>query len=48
MLNWMHYHQTADLWSVGCIMAEMITGKPLFPGNDHIDQLTRRNGEGRK
>merc|ERR1719330_2029044 len=41
MLNWMHYHQTVDIWSVGCIMAEMLTGKPLFPGTDHIDQLTR-------
>eukprot|EP00092_Neocalanus_flemingeri_P014694 GFUD01015856.1.p1 GENE.GFUD01015856.1~~GFUD01015856.1.p1 ORF type:complete len:364 (-),score=89.66 GFUD01015856.1:313-1404(-) len=41
MLNWMHYNQTVDLWSVGCIMAEMLTGKTLFPGTDHIDQLTR-------
>ena len=41
MLNWMNYHQTVDIWSVGCIMAEMLTGKPLFPGNDTIDQLTR-------
>lgn len=41
MLNWMHYHQTVDMWSVGCIMAEMLTSKTLFPGTDHIDQLTR-------
>ncbi|KAK7102068.1 mitogen-activated protein kinase 14-like [Littorina saxatilis] len=41
MLNWMKYNNTVDIWSVGCIMAEMITGKPLFPGTDHIDQLTR-------
>uniref|UniRef100_A0A8C3BLN5 mitogen-activated protein kinase n=1 Tax=Cairina moschata TaxID=8855 RepID=A0A8C3BLN5_CAIMO len=40
MLNWMHYNQTVDIWSVGCIMAEMITGRPLFKGNDHLDQLT--------
>jgi len=37
----MHYNHTVDLWSVGCIMAEMLTGKTLFPGSDHIDQLTR-------
>ncbi|UMM29837.1 hypothetical protein L5515_011997 [Caenorhabditis briggsae] len=41
MLNWMHYTQTVDIWSVGCILAELITGKTLFPGSDHIDQLTR-------
>jgi serine/threonine protein kinase len=23
-----------DMWSVGCIMAEMLTGKALFPGTD--------------
>ncbi|MFH4979896.1 hypothetical protein AB6A40_006605 [Gnathostoma spinigerum] len=41
MLNWMHYSQTVDIWSVGCIMAELITGRTLFPGADHLDQLTR-------
>ncbi|KAI6176185.1 Mitogen-activated protein kinase [Aphelenchoides bicaudatus] len=41
MLNWMRYTQTVDVWSVGCIMAELITGRTLFPGADHIDQLTR-------
>uniref|UniRef100_A0AAR2L3M7 mitogen-activated protein kinase n=1 Tax=Pygocentrus nattereri TaxID=42514 RepID=A0AAR2L3M7_PYGNA len=40
ILNWMHYTQTVDIWSVGCIMAEMLMGKPLFKGNDHLDQLT--------
>ncbi|XP_062860723.1 mitogen-activated protein kinase 12b [Trichomycterus rosablanca] len=39
ILNWMHYSQTVDIWSVGCIMAEMILGRPLFKGNDHLDQL---------
>ncbi|KAI4488779.1 hypothetical protein M0802_011289 [Mischocyttarus mexicanus] len=41
MLNWMHYNQTVDIWSVGCIMAELLTGRTLFPGTDHIDHLTR-------
>uniref|UniRef100_A0A673W6P5 mitogen-activated protein kinase n=1 Tax=Salmo trutta TaxID=8032 RepID=A0A673W6P5_SALTR len=40
ILSWMHYTQTVDIWSVGCIMAEMLSGKPLFKGNDHLDQLT--------
>ncbi|XP_017845581.1 mitogen-activated protein kinase p38a [Drosophila busckii] len=39
MLNWMHYTQTVDIWSVGCIMAELMTLKTLFPGTDHIHQL---------
>ncbi|CAB4030917.1 mitogen-activated kinase 14 isoform X1, partial [Paramuricea clavata] len=34
MLNWMHYNQTVDIWSVGCIMAELLTSKTLFPGTD--------------
>nr|XP_020036563.1 mitogen-activated protein kinase 11 isoform X2 [Castor canadensis] len=41
MLNWMHYSQAVDIWSVGCIMAELLQGKALFPGNDYIDQLKR-------
>uniref|UniRef100_A0A668TDQ2 mitogen-activated protein kinase n=1 Tax=Oreochromis aureus TaxID=47969 RepID=A0A668TDQ2_OREAU len=39
MLNWMHYNMTVDIWSVGCIMAELLTGRALFPGTDHINQL---------
>ncbi|XP_078091699.1 mitogen-activated protein kinase 11-like [Mustelus asterias] len=41
MLNWMHYNQTVDIWSIGCIMAELLKGKALFPGTDYIDQLKR-------
>ncbi|XP_041350047.1 mitogen-activated protein kinase 14A-like isoform X2 [Gigantopelta aegis] len=41
MLSWMRYNYNVDIWSVGCIMAEMLTGRPLFPGTDHIDQLTK-------
>lgn len=39
MLNWMRYTQTVDIWSVGCIMAELLTSRTLFPGTDHIQQL---------
>uniref|UniRef100_A0A3Q4BJ58 mitogen-activated protein kinase n=1 Tax=Mola mola TaxID=94237 RepID=A0A3Q4BJ58_MOLML len=41
ILNWMHYTQTVDIWSVGCIMAEMINGKTFFKGKDYMDQLTQ-------
>ena len=27
---------TVDIWSVGCNMAELLNGKALFPGTDHI------------
>ncbi len=27
------YTSTIDIWSIGCIMAEMATGRPLFPGS---------------
>ncbi|KAL4623661.1 mitogen-activated protein kinase 14A-like, partial [Arapaima gigas] len=41
IFNWMHYSQTVDVWSAGCILAEMITGQVLFRGNDSIDQLQK-------
>lgn len=30
------YTNLADMWSVGCIAAELLTGSPLFPGDDGI------------
>ena len=35
------YGTTVDMWSIGCIFAEMVTGKPLFPGNSETDQLKK-------
>ena len=32
----MGYKENVDIWSVGCIMGEMIRGGVLFPGTDHI------------
>lgn len=32
-----------DIWSAGCILAELINGEPLFPGNSDIDMLCRLN-----
>uniref|UniRef100_A0A8C6KP37 Stress-activated protein kinase JNK n=1 Tax=Nothobranchius furzeri TaxID=105023 RepID=A0A8C6KP37_NOTFU len=37
----MGYQANVDVWSVGCIVAEMIRGSVLFPGTDHIDQWNK-------
>ena len=34
MLTWQKYDEAVDIWSVGCIFAEMLEGRPLFPGKD--------------
>ena len=39
MLTWQKYDTEVDLWSVGCILAEMIEGKPLFPGRSRASIL---------
>ncbi|KAG8460513.1 hypothetical protein KFE25_013163 [Diacronema lutheri] len=33
------YAKAIDVWSCGCILAELLVRKPLFPGNDHVGQL---------
>jgi cyclin-dependent kinase-like len=33
------YGREVDVWAVGCLMAEMMTGNPLFAGDSDIDQL---------
>ncbi|KAK4692194.1 hypothetical protein P7C71_g4965, partial [Lecanoromycetidae sp. Uapishka_2] len=40
MLTFKEYTKAIDVWSVGCILAEMLNGKPLFPGKDYHHQLT--------
>lgn len=39
MLTFQEYTTAIDMWSVGCILAEMLSGKPLFPGRDYHHQL---------
>jgi len=35
------YSTPVDIWSVGCIFAEMVNGRPLFPGSSEQDQLMK-------
>ncbi|KAK7696494.1 Cyclin-dependent kinase catalytic subunit [Cerrena zonata] len=40
LLGSRHYSTAIDMWSVGCIFAEMVRrGHPLFPGDSEIDQI---------
>ncbi|KAI4838963.1 glycogen synthase kinase 3 [Plasmodium brasilianum] len=41
MLGSTNYTTHIDLWSLGCIIAEMILGYPLFSGQSSVDQLVR-------
>ena len=33
------YSKAVDMWSVGCILAELINEKPLFPGKSTLNQI---------
>jgi serine/threonine protein kinase len=33
------YGEAIDTWAIGCVMAELLSGKPLFPGQGDLEQL---------
>ncbi|QCD87634.1 protein brassinosteroid insensitive 2 [Vigna unguiculata] len=33
------YTASIDIWSAGCVLAELLLGQPLFPGENQVDQL---------
>lgn len=35
------YDLNIDIWAIGCVIAEMVLGEPLFPGKNNKDQLTK-------
>jgi cyclin-dependent kinase-like len=35
-----HYTRAIDIWAVGCLLAELVSGEPLFPGDSDADQLS--------
>lgn len=41
LLGSRNYSTAVDVWSIGCIFAEMCRGRPLFPGTSDEDQLKR-------
>lgn len=44
MLTFKEYTRAIDIWSVGCVLAEMLSGKPLFPGRDCEFPSVSQNG----
>ena len=36
LLGARYYHTPVDMWSLGCIMAELATGRPLFLGDSEV------------
>jgi serine/threonine protein kinase len=39
MLSSQHYSSAVDMWSAGCVFAELLGAKALFPGGDYVEQL---------
>ena len=35
------YSKALDIWSVGCILGEMINNRPMFPGKHYLDQICK-------
>lgn len=41
----MEYTENVDVWSIGCILAEIVWGDAIFKGTDNIDQWNQIIGE---
>merc|ERR1712130_885854 len=41
LLGSQKYTKGVDMWSVGCILGELLGGKPMFPGSSTMNQLDR-------
>ncbi|KAG9009022.1 hypothetical protein FRB94_012659 [Tulasnella sp. JGI-2019a] len=39
MLSFRRYGTAIDVWSIGCILGELLASKPMFKGKDYVDQL---------
>ena len=41
LLGCKRYTTGVDLWSLGCILGEMLSRRPLFPGNSTLEQVNK-------
>lgn len=41
IFGYKYYDKSIDIWAVGCVMAELALGKPIFPGTNSLDQLLK-------
>lgn len=41
LLGSQHYTKAVDMWSIGCIVGEMVVGKAIFAGNSTLNQLEK-------
>lgn len=39
ILSWKEYGKAIDLWSAGCVIAELLSRRPLFPGKNYLHQV---------
>ncbi len=41
LLGETRYTAKIDIWSMGCVLAEMMIGRPLFPGSKEAEQMVK-------
>ena len=41
ILSQNEYSKAVDIWSIGCIFAELLGRQPLFPGDNYLDQIQK-------
>ena len=39
ILNSQKYDEKIDLWAVGCVLGELLSRSPIFPGKNHLNQI---------
>lgn len=39
LIDCFYFESYLDVWSAGCVLAELLLGQPIFPGDSGVDQL---------